>query len=57
MTLDFPQLSIIASGGVASMADIHALNELPLHAVIVGKAIYENRISLKELQDFREGKH
>lgn len=56
MTLDFPQLSIIASGGVATMADIHALNELPLHGVIVGKAIYENRISLKELQDFMEGR-
>ncbi len=52
MTLDFPRLSIIASGGVARMADIHALNELSLHGVIVGKAIYENRISLKEVQSF-----
>jgi len=52
MTADFPDLSIIASGGVANMADIHALHELPLHGVIVGKAIYENRISLIEIQKF-----
>ena len=56
MTTDFPQLSIIASGGVASMTDIHALNELHLHGVIVGKAIYESRISLKEIQDFMQGR-
>lgn len=49
MTSNFPELEIIASGGVASMSDIYELDKLPLHGVIVGKAIYENRITLKEL--------
>jgi phosphoribosylformimino-5-aminoimidazole carboxamide ribotide isomerase len=52
MSAKFPNLEIIASGGVASMDDIHELDKLPLHGVIVGKAIYENRISIKELSEF-----
>ena len=52
MTTRFPDLEIIASGGVSEMKDINELNELPLHGVIVGKAIYENRISLKEIEEF-----
>ncbi|MDZ7608407.1 MAG: 1-(5-phosphoribosyl)-5-[(5-phosphoribosylamino)methylideneamino] imidazole-4-carboxamide isomerase [Cyclobacteriaceae bacterium] len=46
MTTDFPDLSIIASGGVASMADIHVLDKLPLYGVnLVRKAKSdENRI-------------
>ena len=52
MSRKFPSLEIIASGGVSEMADILALDRLPLHGVIVGKAIYENRISLKELEGF-----
>lgn len=52
MTVKFPYLEIIASGGVAEMRDILELDKLPLHGVIVGKAIYENRISMKEIEDF-----
>ena len=48
----FPDLEVIASGGVSKMEDIYELNKLPLHGVIVGKAIYENRISLKEIEEF-----
>lgn len=55
MCIEFPRLEIIASGGVASMEDIYALDELPLHGVIVGKAIYENRISLDEIEKFVSG--
>ncbi len=47
---EFPELYIIASGGVGSIDDILSLNEMGIPAVIVGKAIYENRISLKELE-------
>ena len=47
MSEKFPELEIIASGGVASMNDIYELEKLPLHGVIVGKAIYENRITMK----------
>ena len=38
------------SGGISSMADIEKLNDLQLRKVIVGKAIYENRITLKDIE-------
>ena len=47
-----PELNIIASGGVSSMADIEKLAEQNLFGIIVGKAIYEGKISLKELVAF-----
>ena len=52
MTINFPGLEVIASGGVSCMDDIRALDKLPLHGVIVGKAIYENRITLEEIGRF-----
>ena len=52
MVKSFPELEVIASGGVSKMDDVYALDLLPLHGVIVGKAIYENRISLKEIEEF-----
>ena len=55
MSSKFPGLEIIASGGVAEMNDIYELDKLPLHGVIVGKAIYENRISMKEVEKFVSG--
>jgi phosphoribosylformimino-5-aminoimidazole carboxamide ribotide isomerase len=48
----FSGLYFIASGGVASVDDLHQLEEIGCSAVIVGKAIYENRVSLKELKTF-----
>ncbi len=45
----FPNLHFIASGGVSSMEDLNALKEIGCKGVIVGKAIYENRITLGEL--------
>ena len=45
-----PHIEIIASGGIAAMDDILKLNEMGVTGVIVGKAIYENRISLKEIE-------
>ncbi len=48
----FPDLYFIASGGVASISDLHKLDEAGCHAAIVGKAIYENRVSLQELKNF-----
>ncbi|SNT00746.1 1-(5-phosphoribosyl)-5-[(5-phosphoribosylamino)methylideneamino] imidazole-4-carboxamide isomerase [Ekhidna lutea] len=44
-----PELKLIASGGVSSIDDLVKLKEQGLEGAIVGKAIYENRISLKEL--------
>lgn len=45
-----PALYLIASGGVSHMRDIEALAEAGVPAVIFGKALYEGRITLKELQ-------
>ncbi len=49
---EFPGLYLIASGGVSSMADIESLERAGVPAVITGKAIYEGRIKMKELEDF-----
>lgn len=45
----FPKLGIIVSGGVSCVDDILRADELGLRGIIIGKAIYENRITLKEL--------
>lgn len=47
-----PDLWLVASGGVSCIDDLHALNANNIPAVIIGKAIYENRITLKQLQEF-----
>ncbi|GAB3566117.1 1-(5-phosphoribosyl)-5-[(5-phosphoribosylamino) methylideneamino]imidazole-4-carboxamide isomerase [Spirosoma luteolum] len=44
-----PDLNVIASGGVSNMSDIETLADMGLYGVIVGKAIYEGRVTLKEL--------
>lgn len=42
----FPQLKLIASGGVSNQEDIDRLEEMDLYGVIVGKAIYEGKVEL-----------
>jgi len=49
--LSFPQLHLIASGGVSSLEDLHELKLIGADGVIVGKAIYEGRIALKDLNN------
>lgn len=46
----FPELYLIASGGVSSMHDIEKLQEAGIPAVIFGKAVYEGRITMKEIE-------
>jgi len=48
----FPSLELIASGGIATMKDIYELDEMGLPAIITGKAIYEGRIKLDEIERF-----
>lgn len=48
----FPALHFIASGGVSSMRDLEELQDIGCQAVIIGKAIYEGRISLVDLKKF-----
>ncbi|MET3127515.1 phosphoribosylformimino-5-aminoimidazole carboxamide ribotide isomerase [Arcicella rosea] len=50
----FPNLQIIASGGVSVMDDILKLDEMNIFGVIVGKAIYEGRITLKQIADLHK---
>ena len=47
-----PSLYLIASGGISSIKDIYQLNEAGIPATVIGKAIYENRIKLQELNHF-----
>ncbi|MEK6732761.1 MAG: HisA/HisF-related TIM barrel protein, partial [Candidatus Omnitrophota bacterium] len=49
--LDAVDISVIASGGISSLEDIKKLKEFKnknLEGVIIGKALYEGRIDLKE---------
>jgi phosphoribosylformimino-5-aminoimidazole carboxamide ribotide isomerase len=48
----FPDLYLIASGGVSSLDDIARLQDAGVPAVITGKAIYEGRITMADLTQF-----
>lgn len=50
----FPNLHFIASGGVSSIKDLEDLRAIGCSGAIVGKAIYEGRISITALKDFTE---
>ena len=47
-----PEVKLIASGGVSSIDDLYQLQEAGCSGAIIGKAIYENRISLIDLKPF-----
>jgi phosphoribosylformimino-5-aminoimidazole carboxamide ribotide isomerase len=47
-----PFIKLIASGGVSSMDDIRELAKLDIRSVVVGKAIYENKISVEEIKEW-----
>jgi phosphoribosylformimino-5-aminoimidazole carboxamide ribotide isomerase len=47
-----PTIKLIASGGVTSLEEVEELHSIGCDAAIIGKAIYENRISLEEMQQF-----
>ena len=49
---EFPSLQLIASGGISCYDDLLTLKEAGCYGAIVGKAIYENKISLKQIGDF-----
>lgn len=48
----YSNIKLIASGGVGSLHDVILLKSINLYAVIVGKAIYENKIKLEDLINF-----
>ena len=47
-----PSLKLIASGGISTFEELPRLAEIGCEGVIIGKAIYENRIGLKQLEDY-----
>lgn len=47
-----PPLKLIASGGISTYNELPKLAEIGCEATIIGKAIYENRISLKQIEKY-----
>ncbi len=45
-------ISLVASGGISSIEDVKIVEQIGCEGVIIGKAIYEGKISLKELEQF-----
>jgi phosphoribosylformimino-5-aminoimidazole carboxamide ribotide isomerase len=52
MIRELKDIKLIASGGVAKLQDLYDLSAVGCDGAIVGKAIYEDRISLKEIEQF-----
>lgn len=48
---NLPELQLIASGGVSKIEDVYELEKIGCSGVIIGKAIYEGRIKLEELEN------
>jgi phosphoribosylformimino-5-aminoimidazole carboxamide ribotide isomerase len=48
----FPEISVLASGGVRGIDDIKRLNEMGIFAVIFGKAYYEGVLKLTDIEQF-----
>jgi len=47
-----PEVKLIASGGISSMKDVLAVEKTGCEGAIIGKAIYENKITLKDLENY-----
>tara|TARA_B100000035_G_scaffold55057_1_gene43483 strand:+ start:1311 stop:2036 length:726 start_codon:yes stop_codon:yes gene_type:complete len=50
--IDAYNINLVASGGVSEYDDILKLDDMGCYGIIIGKAIYENKISLKQLENF-----
>ncbi len=49
----YPNIKIVASGGVSSIDDLHELKYAKVYGAIIGKAIYEGHLKLEELKAFQ----
>jgi phosphoribosylformimino-5-aminoimidazole carboxamide ribotide isomerase len=54
-SLRFPTAQVIASGGVSSVADLHALAQTRVAATVTGKALLDGRLTLEEIEQFSPG--
>lgn len=52
LTKNFPNLEIIASGGIRDIKDLKKLSKIKIKKAVIGKALYENKIFLKKLKVF-----
>lgn len=52
MLTEIPNIKLIASGGISTFEELPKLAEIGCEGTIIGKAIYENRISLKQLEGY-----
>ena len=52
MLNDIPNIKLIASGGISTFDELPKLAEMGCEGTIIGKAIYENRISLKQIENY-----
>lgn len=55
LTTNHPTLNFIASGGVAGVQDLYNLSSLDVWGVVIGRAYYENKISLDEMKAYNSG--
>ncbi len=53
---EFPSLHLIASGGISCFDDLLILDKIGCTGAIVGKAIYEEKITLQQIEDFIKNK-
>jgi phosphoribosylformimino-5-aminoimidazole carboxamide ribotide isomerase len=51
---EYPEIEIIASGGIGSVSHIQSLSKAGIHAVVLGKALYENKVSLTDLSSLQK---
>ncbi|KQK25622.1 1-(5-phosphoribosyl)-5-[(5-phosphoribosylamino)methylideneamino] imidazole-4-carboxamide isomerase [Chryseobacterium aquaticum] len=52
--LEKTKILLVASGGISCIEDVYTMKEIGCSGTIIGKAIYENKISLNQLQNFIE---
>ncbi len=50
--IEVPGIKLIASGGISQFEELPELEKIGCEGVIIGKAIYENRIQLKQLENY-----
>lgn len=53
----FPGIQVLAGGGVRNVDDIQRLNDIGVFGVIIGKALYEDKIDLKDIDHFLAANH
>jgi phosphoribosylformimino-5-aminoimidazole carboxamide ribotide isomerase len=52
LVAEFPSIHLIASGGVSQITDIENLAGVGCSAVVIGKALYEGRVTMEQLSGF-----